>query len=203
MTEPNKYTLCELIDLIVLDSRICTNSKFTNYVNELSERLDLSFSSTILFCNIFYRSCRGDFPQKNEILQVISGESTKGIYLSIQELFKKEYVKSFRTHPRRPYLCFYTLEELDRKIINDELPSINKKNSGETILKVVIKPISNSNDFIIYLKDAEIGIIYFNLSEINNYTAVLKNNLVSEGNSLDEIENKINKMLKEKEISLD
>ena len=57
--------------------------------------------------------------------------------------------------------------------------------------------------FIIYLKDAEIGIIYFNLSEINNYTAVLKNNLVSEGNSLDEIENKINKMLKEKEIRLD
>lgn len=200
MNDTKKNTLCELIDAIVLNSGNCrTNPNVSELVKELSTRLDLSYTSTILFSNIFWKSCRGEFPSKSEILPVIAGESTAGIYLAIQELYKKDYIKSFRTSPRRPYLCFYTMEELDRKIINNELPYFKRKLEEETISKILLKPIANSNDYQILLNDVQIGIIYFNLSELNIYTAVVNDNMVTEGNNLNEIEIEINKLLKENE----
>jgi len=204
MDNNKALTLCELIDKIVTESKAIGNkANISNELVELSTRLDLSRTSTLLFSNIFYKSLRGEFPSKAEIITCIQDENSKEIYLALQDLFKKELVKCFRTHPRQPVICFYTLDELDKKIINNEIPSINRKPTAINKSSINIKPKCNSSDHLIYLADVQIGIIYFKLSEIYNFTAIVNDSLAAEADTLNEIENRLNKMLNDKDFKLD
>jgi hypothetical protein len=204
MDTQKENTLCDLIDTIVTRSKAHgKNANISIELKELSARLDLSPISALLFSSIFYSSLRGEFPTKNEIITIIPEESSRGIYLAIQELFRKEIVKSFKNHPRRPAICFYTLDEIDKKIINNEVPIFIQSRSQELKQSIKLNRIDNSKDYKIYLNDRHIGMVYHNINDDFNYSAIVSDQIVTESNSLNDIQAKLNQMSKENNLKVD
>lgn len=206
MEQPKNYTLCELIDLIVgsieNEKTASLKSDFEMHVDLLSNRLEISHSASILFAFVFQKSVKGFFPTKYEVTSILPKESTRGIYMSIQELYLKEYVKSFRNNPRRPEICFYTQAELDKQIVNNIVPNtlenINSKNKSS----INIRRIDQTCDYLIYFEEKELGTVYSFITEDVRYSAVVNSELIAQSNSMEEILKILNQLLNEHKLNI-
>ena len=206
MKPNNAKTLCELIDLIVLSKskgEITDKDDLINYefhVTELSSRLSINKISAVIFAYVFFKSVRGCYPEKYEIVTDVINLNTSDIYISIQDLIKNNFIKYFRNHPRKPHLCFYTLDELDKLIVANKAPISPTKN---TVVKSVISVLAfeNGNDFWVLLNDKKIGVVYNHISDNSNYTAVI-DFIVINADTIDEIIDKLNSLLKENKLKI-
>ena len=206
MSDLKSLTLVELIDFIVsfkMNGDItdfAVKNKYNLHVEELAFRLSVSKISAIIFSYVFFKSIRGSYPEKYEIVTDVINFNTCDIYISIQELIKNNLIKYFRNHPRKPHLCFYTLDELDKLIVANKAPISPTKN---TVVKSVISVLAfeNGNDFWVLLNDKKIGVVYNHISDNCNYTAVIDFTVIN-ADSIDEILDKLNQLLKENKLKI-
>ncbi len=199
-------TLCEIIDYIVQNSKedIVDYNRlvvYNSHVAELSSRLSINKISAVIFSYVFWKSTRGEWPTKKEMVTDVANERTKDIYYAISELIKNNLIKFFRPHPRRPEMCFYTLEELDKLIVANKAPIQQNKNP---VAKSVISllPFENGKDNWIYLNDSKIGVVYHLTTDFGNYTAIVGDNTIIHSDTIDEIVNRLNFLLKENKLKI-
>jgi hypothetical protein len=206
MKELKSKTLCELIDFInsMLNEEITDTSKknlFNHHVEELAFRLSISKASTIIFAFVFFHSLRGCYMTKREVVVVVFTHPTINIYLSIQELIKNNLIKYYRNHSRRPEMCFYTLDELDKLIVSNQAPISHSKNTDAKSV-ISVKPFENGEDYWILLNDKKIGVAYHLLTEFGAYTAMIGDYMVLHFQSIEEMIDKLIILRKEKKLKL-
>ena len=206
MSDLKSKTLVELIDFIysMLSEEITDTAKknlFNHHVEELAFRLSISKASTIIFAFVFFHSLRGCYMTKREVVAIVFTHPTTNIYLAIQELIKNNLIKSYRNHPRRPEICFYTLDDLDKLIISNKAPVSPTKN---TVVKSVISllPFANGKDNWICLDKSKIGVVYNLTTDFGNYTAVVGDDIVFHDDTIEGIVTKLNQLLQENKLNL-
>ena len=207
MDDAKSKTLIELIDFIVqskakgeiIDKETLTI--YNSYVTELSSRLSISKISAVIFSYVFFKSIKGEYPTKREMLTDVVNENTKDIYLAISDLVKNNFIKYFRSHPRRPEMCFYTLDELDKLIVSNQAPISHSKNTDAKSV-ISVKPFENGEDYWILLNDKKIGVAYHLLTEFGAYTAMIGDYMVLHFQSIEEMIDKLIILRKEKKLKL-
>lgn len=168
-------------------------------VEKLSVRLQLSLPASALFSYIFFHAMRGYFPTKFEAISIINMERSKVIYAGISELVKSELVKTYKEHFRRPEVKFFIPIEVEEKIMENQVP-IPKIRVSRKKAAIAISRIENCEDFIITCYEKTIGTVYFSLLDSFKYTAVIRDEIVTNGDDLDEIVSQLNSMFAEKKI---
>lgn len=206
MTEIKLKTIVELIDFIFqakASGDICDEEQlkiYNTHAEELASRLSVSRVSAIIFAYIFWKSVRGDFSTKREVVTDVAKENTKEIFLSFSELIKNNLVKYYKPHPRKPENCYYTLEELDKCIINNNLPFLQNKTA--TKLLITMHPFENGEDYWVYLNNNKIGVAYHLVTDSSNYSVVVGDEFVLHSNSVDEVLENLNKLLKDNKLKI-
>ena len=206
MSDLKSLTLVELIDFIVSSKMngditdFAVKNNYNYHVEELAFRLSVNKISAIIFSYVFFKSVRGCYPEKYEIVTDVINFNTSDIYISVQELIKNNLIKYFRNHPRKPHLCFYTSDELDKLIVANKAPISPSKN---TVVKSVISVLAfeNGNDFWVLLNGKKIGVAYNHITDNSNYTAVI-DFIVINADSIEEIVDKLNQLLKENKLKI-
>ena len=207
MKDLKSKTLCELIDFIVQSKAkgeildIETLTIYNNYVDELSNRLSISKISAIIFSYILFFSIRGSYQTKREVVTDVANESTIGIYLGLQELIKCNFIKYYRNFNRKPEICFYTMEELDRCIIDNKVPYSDQKSTVKKTA-ITVSFLNNNRDYWIFHEKNKIGIVYNLVTDFCNYTAVVGDYVVVHDDTIDGIVIKLNQLLQEDKLNL-
>ena len=206
MEQLKSKTLCELIDFIVSSKMngditdFAVKNNYNLHVEELACRLSVNKISAIIFSYVFFKSVRGCYPEKYEIVTDVINFNTSDIYISIQDLIKNNFIKYFRNHSRKPHLCFYTSDELDKLIISNKVPvSPSKATAAKSVISVL--PFENGHDYWIYLNKNKIGVVYNHITDYSNYTAVIDFTVIN-SDSIEEIVNKLNELLKENKLKI-
>jgi hypothetical protein len=206
MEQIKSKTLVELIDFIVSSKMngditdFAVKNNYNHHVEELACRLSVNKISAIIFSYVFFKSIRGSYPEKYEIVTDVINFNTSDIYISIQELIKNNLIKYFRNHPRKPHLCFFTTEDLDKLIVANISPfKITKSTLAKSVISVL--PFENGHDYWICLNNNKIGVVYNHITDNSNYTAVIDFTVIN-ADTIDEIIDKLNQLLKENKLKI-
>lgn len=171
------------------------------YACILGERLGLPTPAAELYARIFYKSIFGFFPEKHEVVDILSNYSMEEVYGYFRVL-EKSHLVQFVKSPKSPHCTYWISWRDEQSVMANRLPRGNEMNIKLLDRKIKLTIWENDKDYWVMYDGQIVGSVIKDLLSNGDYEVFVSGKHIMTSDCIIHIEAALNNKYNDNELEL-